>query len=43
MNEVRKWLTLTYKCLKHGTEYVQSDSGLSISYDQNGSIVKCSN
>lgn len=33
--------TLTYKCSKHSVEYIQSDSGLSVSYDLNGNVVKC--
>lgn len=32
---------LTYKCAKTGIEYVQSDSGLSVLYDNNGQIKKC--
>lgn len=32
---------LSYKCAKTGIEYVQSDSGLAMLIDQNGSIVKC--
>ena len=31
---------LTYKCSKHGTEYVQSDSGLAVSR-KNGEDVIC--
>lgn len=34
---------LTYKCSSRGAEYVQSDSGLAVSYDGSGQIVKCSN
>jgi len=26
--------SLTYKCSKHGIEYVQSDSGLAVSYER---------
>ena len=33
--------TLTYKCSRNGVEYVQSDSGLAVSYDQDGKIIKC--
>lgn len=32
---------LTYKCSRIGVEYVQSDSGLAVSLDQNGNPVKC--
>jgi hypothetical protein len=32
---------LTYKCSKHGIEYVQSDSGLAVSYAQNGNPATC--
>ena len=32
---------LTYKCSKHGVEYVQSDSGLSISLDRDGAPIMC--
>lgn len=33
--------SLTYKCSKHGVEYIQSDSGLSVSLDRDGKPVKC--
>jgi hypothetical protein len=33
--------SLTYKCSKNGVEYVQSDSGMAVSYNTDGSIVKC--
>lgn len=33
---------LTYKCSKRGIEYVQSDSGLAVSLDRNGTPVTCS-
>jgi len=32
---------LTYKCSRNGVEYVQSDSGLAVSYDQDGKVIKC--
>lgn len=32
---------LTYKCSKHGVEYVQSDSGLAVSVGTNGQPVPC--
>lgn len=32
---------LTYKCSRHGVEYVQSDSGLALSVDTSGQVVKC--
>jgi uncharacterized protein YcfL len=39
---VTNWTgTLTYKCSKHGVEYVQSDSGLTVSYNRDGSVVAC--
>jgi hypothetical protein len=28
--------SLTYKCSKHGVEYIQSDSGIAVSYDGEG-------
>lgn len=31
----------TYKCSKHGVEYVQSDSGIAVSLNQNGETVRC--
>lgn len=34
---------LSYKCSKHGVEYVQSDSGIAVSYNQDGTVVKCPN
>ncbi len=33
--------SFTYKCSKHGVEYVQSDSGTAVSYHQDGTVVKC--
>jgi uncharacterized protein YceK len=32
---------LTYKCSRNGVEYVQSDSGMAVSYDQDGKPVRC--
>jgi hypothetical protein len=32
---------LTYKCSKRGTEYVQSDSGIAVSVDKDGTVVGC--
>lgn len=32
---------LTYKCSKHGVQYVQSDSGLAISVDATGRPIQC--
>lgn len=32
---------LTYKCSKHGVEYVQSDSGLAVSVDKENKVIKC--
>lgn len=32
---------LTYKCSKHGVEYVQSNSGIAVSYNANGEVIKC--
>lgn len=31
----------TYKCSKEGVEYIQSDSGIAVSYGKNGKIVRC--
>lgn len=31
----------TYKCSKAGTEYVQSDSGMTILLDKEGKVVPC--
>ena len=33
--------SLTYKCSKHGVEYIQSDSGIAVSYDGEGKPVRC--
>ena len=33
--------SLTYKCSKHGVEYVQSDSGMAVSYTPDGKVVSC--
>jgi hypothetical protein len=32
---------LTYKCSQHGVEYVQSNSGIALSVNPDGSPVKC--
>lgn len=32
---------LTYKCSKHGVEYIQSDSGLAVSLDKEGRPITC--
>lgn len=33
--------SLTYKCSKNGVEYVQSDSGLALSVNVDGTPIKC--
>lgn len=43
LNHVATGVTgsLTYKCSKHGVEYIQSDSGIAVSLDRDGKPVKC--
>lgn len=31
----------TYRCSKEGVEYIQSDSGIAVSYNKKGTIVRC--